>query len=249
MYVVDPQVSVVVQEYRSQRVFVLGEAEKPGTYALTGQAALLDILSQAGGPSKAAGRQVIIVRFPGAEEPVAPGAAGSRRCARTSRRCSTGMPRRTWPSRAGTRSTAEDDQLLRARRGPEARRLRAGEGHHGAGGHHARGGFTERAAPPVAKSPPQAAGRLSGERDRPGGAAPGRGIAPVRGRHGARSRPGTASTFWAKSGSPAPTSSSRRPPPSRASPWRGGSPRRPRRTGPRSSGPTRMAVRRRSSST
>ena len=78
VYVVDPQVTVVVQEYRSQKVFVLGEAEKPGTYALTGQATLLDILSQAGGPSKTAGRQVIIVRFPRSEEPVAPGAAGSR---------------------------------------------------------------------------------------------------------------------------------------------------------------------------
>lgn len=78
VYVVDPQVTVVVQEYRSQKVFVLGEAEKPGTYALTGQATLLDILSQAGGPSKTAGRQVVIVRFPRSEEPTAPGAAGSR---------------------------------------------------------------------------------------------------------------------------------------------------------------------------
>lgn len=79
VYVVDPQVTVVVQEFRSQKVFVLGEAEKPGTYPLTGgQATLLDILSQAGGPSKTAGRQVIIVRFPRSEEPVAPGAAGSR---------------------------------------------------------------------------------------------------------------------------------------------------------------------------
>ena len=80
VYVVDPQVTVVVQEYRSQKVFVLGEAEKPGTYALTSQAqaTLLDILSQAGGPSKAAGRQIIVVRFPKSDAPVAPGADGSR---------------------------------------------------------------------------------------------------------------------------------------------------------------------------
>jgi polysaccharide export outer membrane protein len=78
-YVVDPQVTVVVEQYRSQKVFVLGEAEKPGTYALTGQATtLLDVLSQAGGPSKTAGRQVIVVRFPKSEGPVAPGAEGSR---------------------------------------------------------------------------------------------------------------------------------------------------------------------------
>jgi polysaccharide export outer membrane protein len=76
-YLVDPQVSVAVQEYRSQRVFILGEAEKPGTYALTGQLTLLDVLSQAGGPGKAAGRQVIVVRGAQVDGPAAAGAAGT----------------------------------------------------------------------------------------------------------------------------------------------------------------------------
>ncbi len=76
-YLVNPQVSVSVQEFRSQRVFVLGEVEKPGTYAMTGQTTLLDVLSQAGGPGKTAGRQVLVVRFPTSEGPVTPGAAGS----------------------------------------------------------------------------------------------------------------------------------------------------------------------------
>ena len=76
-YLVNPQVSVSVQEYRSQRVFVLGEVEKPGTYAMTGQTTLLDVLSQAGGPGKNAGRQAVVVRFPTSEGPVTPGAAGS----------------------------------------------------------------------------------------------------------------------------------------------------------------------------
>jgi polysaccharide export outer membrane protein len=76
-YLVDPQVSVSVQEYRSQRVFVLGEAEKPGTYALTGRVTLVDVLSQAGGAGKAAGRQLIVVRAPRSEGPLAPGAAGT----------------------------------------------------------------------------------------------------------------------------------------------------------------------------
>jgi len=76
-YLVDPQVTIAVHEYRSQRVFVLGEAEKPGTYALTGQVSLVDVLSQAGGPAKGAGRQVIVVRAPKAEAPVAPGASGA----------------------------------------------------------------------------------------------------------------------------------------------------------------------------
>jgi polysaccharide export outer membrane protein len=76
-YLVNPQVSVSVQEYRAQRVFVLGEVERPGTYVLTGQTSLLDVLSQAGGPGKSAGRQVVVVRFPSSESPVTPGAAGS----------------------------------------------------------------------------------------------------------------------------------------------------------------------------
>jgi polysaccharide biosynthesis/export protein len=76
-YLVNPQVSVSVQEYRSQRVFVLGEVEKPGTYAMTGQTMLLDVLSQAGGPGKSAGRQVVVVRFPLSEGPLTPGAANS----------------------------------------------------------------------------------------------------------------------------------------------------------------------------
>jgi polysaccharide export outer membrane protein len=76
-YLVDPQVSVTVQEYRSQKVFVLGEVEKPGTYALMGQATLLDVLSQVGGPTRAAGRRVVVVRSPRSESPVSPGTAGS----------------------------------------------------------------------------------------------------------------------------------------------------------------------------
>ena len=76
-YLVNPQVTVSVQEYRSQKIFVLGDAEKPGTYPLTGRSTLLDVLSQAGGPGKGAGQQVVVVRFPKSEAPVAPGAAGS----------------------------------------------------------------------------------------------------------------------------------------------------------------------------
>lgn len=76
-YLVDPQVTIAVQEYRSQKVFVLGEAEKPGTYPLTGRATLLDVLSQAGGPGKTAASHVVVVRFPKSEAPVTPGTAGS----------------------------------------------------------------------------------------------------------------------------------------------------------------------------
>jgi polysaccharide export outer membrane protein len=76
-YLVESQVSVTVQEYRSQNVFVTGEAEKPVNYPRTGRVTLLDVLSQAGGPSKTAERQVVVVRFPRSEAPVSPGTAGS----------------------------------------------------------------------------------------------------------------------------------------------------------------------------
>ena len=65
-YLVNPQVSVAVKEYLSQKVQVLGEAEKPGLFFLTGPTTLLEIVSKAGGLSKAAGKQLILVRSAGA---------------------------------------------------------------------------------------------------------------------------------------------------------------------------------------
>jgi polysaccharide biosynthesis/export protein len=61
-YLVNPQVRVTVAEYLAKKVFVLGEAEKPGPYTLTGPLTLWEVLSQAGGPSKLAGSQLILVR-------------------------------------------------------------------------------------------------------------------------------------------------------------------------------------------
>jgi polysaccharide biosynthesis/export protein len=75
------QVSVTVQEYRSQKVFVMREAEKPGTYPLTGRVTLPDVLSQAGGPSQTAERQVVVVHFPRSEAPVSRARRAARPCA------------------------------------------------------------------------------------------------------------------------------------------------------------------------
>jgi polysaccharide biosynthesis/export protein len=61
-YLVNPQVRVSVAEYLAKKVFVLGEAEKPGPYVLTGPLTLWEVLSHAGGPSKLAGNQLILVR-------------------------------------------------------------------------------------------------------------------------------------------------------------------------------------------
>jgi polysaccharide export outer membrane protein len=49
-FVRDPQVSVLVLEYRSQQVAVLGHVVKPGQYSLQSATTLLTLLAEAGGP-------------------------------------------------------------------------------------------------------------------------------------------------------------------------------------------------------
>jgi polysaccharide export outer membrane protein len=61
-YLVNPQVIVTVKEYLSQKVQVLGAAERPGLYYLTGPTTLLDLLSKAGGFASTAGKQVLLIR-------------------------------------------------------------------------------------------------------------------------------------------------------------------------------------------
>jgi polysaccharide export outer membrane protein len=61
-YLVNPQVIVSVKEYLSQKVQVLGSAEKPGVYYLNGPTTVLEILSKAGGLASTAGKQVIVLR-------------------------------------------------------------------------------------------------------------------------------------------------------------------------------------------
>lgn len=81
-----PQVSVRVTEYRSQRVFVMGEVGQPGPVALTGSLTLLEALANAGGPSKTAGTEVIVLRRNEARDsapgPLSIGQPGSREVAR-----------------------------------------------------------------------------------------------------------------------------------------------------------------------
>ncbi len=79
-FLVNPQVSVAVKDYLSQKVQVLGEAEKPGLFYLTGPTSLLEVLSKAGGLTKTAGRQLVLVRH----QPAAAGAAGGNAILRVS---------------------------------------------------------------------------------------------------------------------------------------------------------------------
>jgi polysaccharide export outer membrane protein len=48
-YIRSPQVSVLVTEYLSQKVAVMGQVAKPGQYSLTQRSKVLDLLAEAGG--------------------------------------------------------------------------------------------------------------------------------------------------------------------------------------------------------
>jgi polysaccharide export outer membrane protein len=61
-YLRNPQIKVIVEEFNSHKIFVLGEVAKPGTYHLKGKNNILDILLEAGGPTQNAGDQLSILR-------------------------------------------------------------------------------------------------------------------------------------------------------------------------------------------
>ncbi len=61
-YLVDPHVSIFIEEFRSRNVTVLGEISKPGLYELREETTVLELLSKAGGVNENAGSQAIIKR-------------------------------------------------------------------------------------------------------------------------------------------------------------------------------------------
>jgi polysaccharide biosynthesis/export protein len=63
-YFKDPQVSVTVEAYRSQKILVMGEVTQPGEYQLDGDMTLLSAIARAGSVRPTAGRDVTIVRTP-----------------------------------------------------------------------------------------------------------------------------------------------------------------------------------------
>ena len=71
-YFKNPQVTVAVEQYRSQRVFVMGEVRSPGPVPLTGGMTLIEALARAGSTLPSASGEVAIVRAPGANGPVLP---------------------------------------------------------------------------------------------------------------------------------------------------------------------------------
>jgi polysaccharide biosynthesis/export protein len=61
-YFRNPQVTVAIEQYRSQRVFVMGEVRQPGPVPLTGGMTLIEALARAGSTTATASGEVAIVR-------------------------------------------------------------------------------------------------------------------------------------------------------------------------------------------
>lgn len=61
-YIINPQVSVFIDQFKSKKVVIIGEIERPGLYELSGPTTLLKLISQAGGLTAGAGQSATINR-------------------------------------------------------------------------------------------------------------------------------------------------------------------------------------------
>jgi len=84
-YFRNPQVTVAVEQYRSQRVFVMGEVRGPGPVPLTGGMTLIEALARAGSTQPTASGEVAVVRAPqGVKGPAMPNQNGGTEVFRAS---------------------------------------------------------------------------------------------------------------------------------------------------------------------
>jgi polysaccharide biosynthesis/export protein len=60
-YFKDPQIRVSIEQYKSQKVFIVGEVRSPGAYALSGDMRLIEALALAGSTLPTAAGEVVIV--------------------------------------------------------------------------------------------------------------------------------------------------------------------------------------------
>lgn len=58
----NPQLSVGVEQYRSQKIHIVGEVRNPGTYALTGDMSLIEAIARAGSTLPSGSGEALIVR-------------------------------------------------------------------------------------------------------------------------------------------------------------------------------------------
>jgi polysaccharide export outer membrane protein len=74
----NPQITMAIEQYKSQKVFIVGEVRTPGTYPLSGNMSLIEALARAGSTLPTASGEAIIVHTAGGRTtsgPVLPGAA------------------------------------------------------------------------------------------------------------------------------------------------------------------------------
>jgi polysaccharide biosynthesis/export protein len=58
----NPQVSVFVKEFNSQKISIIGSVQTPGTYSLTGPRTIIQMLAQSGGVRPDAGKGIFVFR-------------------------------------------------------------------------------------------------------------------------------------------------------------------------------------------
>jgi polysaccharide export outer membrane protein len=61
-FIVNPQVTIFIQEFKSKKASIMGQVNRPGLYELSGQTTFLELLSKSGGLTKDAGDKAIIKR-------------------------------------------------------------------------------------------------------------------------------------------------------------------------------------------
>lgn len=61
-YLLQPQVNLTLQQFRSQQISVLGEVHTPGRYSLESRTSIFDLLAQAGGASPDAADTLYLLR-------------------------------------------------------------------------------------------------------------------------------------------------------------------------------------------
>ncbi len=71
-YFNNPQITVAVEQYRSQKVFIVGEVRSPGSYPVSGDLSLVEALARAGSTLPTASGEAIIVHLAAGQSAVGP---------------------------------------------------------------------------------------------------------------------------------------------------------------------------------
>jgi polysaccharide export outer membrane protein len=68
----NPQITVAIEQYRSQKVFIVGEVRSPGSYPVSGDMNLVEALARAGSTLPTASGEAIIVHVPAGQSGLGP---------------------------------------------------------------------------------------------------------------------------------------------------------------------------------